>query len=92
MDEEEEEEQGDEEEEEGLAEVLVKGVLQGVGISRATFCFFLPLLRASMFHPRTYASSSSVTRRPCGMGLLGWMAAKSAATLYNQAVVVHRGQ
>ena len=62
-----EEEEGEEEEEEGLVEVLVKGVMEGVGISPATFCFFLPLFKASMLHPRTDASSSSVTRRPCGM-------------------------
>ena len=92
VDEEEEEEEVEEEEEEELAEVLVKGVIEGVGISPATFCFFLPLFRASMFHLRTDASSSSVTRRPCEKGSLGWTGANWAAMLYNQAVVVQRGQ
>ena len=89
--EEEEEEEEDVEEEELLllAEVLVKGVMEGVGISPATFCLFDPLSRAPMFHPRTDASSSSVTQRPCGMGSLGWRATKWAATQYNQTVVVH---
>ena len=82
MEEEEEEEKEEEEEEEGLAEVLVKGVMEGVGISPATFCFFLPLFRASALRPRTDASSSSVTGRPCGMGSLGCTAAKWAAMLY----------
>ena len=82
----------EEEEEEQLAEVLAKGVMEGVSISLATFCFFLLLFMALMFHLRTDASSSSVTGRPCGMGSLGWMAAKWAAMLYNQTVVVHWGQ
>ena len=73
-------------------EVLVKGVMEGVGVSPATFCLFDPLLRAPTFHPQTDDSSSSVTRRPRGMGSLGWRAAKRAAILYNQTVVVHWGQ
>ena len=87
-----EEEEEDEEELLLLREVLVKGVMERVGISPATFCLFDPLLRAPTFHPRTDASSSLVTRRPCGMGSLGWRAAKWAAILYNQTVVVHWGQ
>ena len=96
VEEEEEEEEDEEEEEEEeellLVEVLVKDVMEGVGVSPATFCLFDPLLRAPTFHPRTDASSSSVTRRPGGMGSLGWRAAKWAAILYNQTVVVHWGQ
>ena len=76
----------------GLVEVLVKGVVEGVGVSPATSYFFDTLLRAPTFHLRTDASSSSVTRRPGGMGSLGWRAAKWAAILYNQTVVVHWGQ
>ena len=59
--------------------------MEGVGISPATFCFFLPLFGALMFHPWTDASSSSVTRRPCGMGSLGWTAAKWAEVLRHPA-------
>ena len=70
----------------------MKVVMEGVGVSPATFCLFDPLLRAPTFHPRTDASSSSVTRRPGGIGSLGWRAAKWAAILYNQTVVVHWGQ
>ena len=95
MEEEEEDdddEDEDEEEEELVLLAVVKGVMEGVGVSPATFCLFDPLLRAPTFHPRTDASSSSVTRRPCGMGSLGWRAAKWAAILYNQTVVVHWGQ
>ena len=69
----------------------MKAVMEGVGVSPATFCLFDPLLRAQTFHPRKDASSSSVTRRPGGMGSLGWRAAKWAAILYNQTVVVHWG-
>ena len=73
--EEEEEEDDDEDEDEEEGELLllavVKGVIEGVGVSPATFCLFDPFLRAPTFHPRTDASSSSVTRRPCGMGSLG---------------------
>ena len=65
MEEEEEHDDKDEDEEEEelllLAEVLVKGVMEGVGVSPATFCLFNPLSRAPTFHPRTDASSSSVT-------------------------------
>ena len=48
-------EKEEEEEEELLllAKVLVKGVMEGVSISPATFCLFDPLFRAPMFHPRT---------------------------------------
>ena len=67
---EEEEEEDDEDEDEDEEELLllaeVKGVMEGVGVSPVTFCMFDPLLRAPTFHPRTDASSSSVTRRPCG--------------------------
>ena len=87
-----EEEEEEEVEEEGFAEVLVKGVMEGVGISPAAFCFFLPLLRASMFHPWTDASSSSLTQKPCGIRSLEWTAAKWADMMYNQTVVVHGGQ
>ena len=90
--EEDDDEDEDEEEEELLLLAVVKGVMEGVGVSPATFCLFGPFLRAPTFHPRTDASSSSVTRRPCGMGSLGWRAAKWAAILYNQTVVVHWGQ
>ena len=88
---EDEDEDEDEEEQLLLAEVLVKGVMEGVGVPPATFCLFDPLLRAPTFHPQTDASSSSVTRRPCGMGSLGWRAAKWAAIQPNQTVVVHWG-
>ena len=37
----------------------MKAVMEGVGVSPATFCLFDPLLRAPTFHPRTDASSSS---------------------------------
>ena len=70
----------------------VNGVMEGVGMSPVTFCFFVPLFGALIFHPRTDASSSSMTQKPCGMGSLGWATAKWAAILYNQTVVVHRGQ
>ena len=90
MEEEDEEEQ--DEELLLLAEVMVKVVMEGVGTSPATFCLFDPLFRAPMFHLRTHASSSSVTRMPCGMGSLEWRAAKWAVILYNQTMVVHCGQ
>ena len=61
-------------------------------MSTATFCLLDALLRAPMFHLRTDACSSSVTRRPCEMGSLGWTAAKYATILYNQTMVVHWGQ
>ena len=70
----------------------MKDVMEGEGVSPATFYLFDPLLRAPTFHPRTDASSSSVTRRPGGMGSLGWRAAKWAAILYKETVVVHWGQ
>ena len=72
--------------------LLVKSVMDGVGISPVTFRFFVLLFRALMFHARTDACSSSLTRGPCGMGSLGWTTAKWASTLYNQTVVVHLGQ
>ena len=48
-------------------------------------------LKAPMSHLRTHASCSSGTRRPCGMGALGWATSKWAASLYNQTVVAHWG-
>ena len=54
-------------------------------------CFFPQLFGALMFHLRTDAPSSLVTRRPSGMGSLGWTAAKWATMLYNQTVIVHLG-
>ena len=88
-----EEEEEEKEEEELLLVVLllVKGVVEGVGVS-ATFCFFALSFKAPMSHLRTHASSSSGTRRPCGMGAWGWAASKCAATLYNQTVDAHWGQ
>ena len=56
VDVEEEEEEEEEEELLLLVALLVKGVMDGVGMSLATFCFFVPLSRALMFHPRTDAS------------------------------------
>ena len=85
-------EEEEEDEKEPVAEVLVKGVMERVCISQATFYLFLPPFGAFMFHPRTDASSSSVTLRPCGRGSLGWTASKWAAMLYKQTVVVHWGQ
>ena len=82
----------DEEEEELMLLAVVKGVMEGVAVSPATYFLCDPLLRAPTFHPRTDASSTSVTRRPCRTGSLGWRAAKWAAILYNQPVVVHWGQ
>ena len=89
---EEEEEEEEEEELLLLVALLVKDAMEGVGMPPATFYFFVPLFRALMSHPRTDASSSLVTRRPCGMGSSGWAAAKWVATLYNQTVVVYWGQ
>ena len=57
----EEEEEEEEEELLLLVALLVKGVMDEARMSPATFCFFVPLFRALMFHPRTDASSSSLT-------------------------------
>ena len=85
------EEDEEEEEEEEVVELLllvvallVKGVMEGVGMSSATFCFFVLLLKPLMVHLRTDASSSS-------SATLGWAAAKCGVILFNQTVVVHWG-
>ena len=57
-----EEEEEDNEEALLVVALLVKGVMEGVGVS-ATFCFFVLSFKAPMSHLRTHASSSSGTRR-----------------------------
>ena len=65
-------EEEEEEEEELLLVValLVKGVVEGVGVS-TTFCFFALSFEAPMSHLRTHASSSSgMWNGSMGMGSL----------------------
>ena len=53
-----------------MVALLVKGVMEGVGVPAATFCFFVPLFKPLMSLSRMDASSS-VTCRPCVTPPLG---------------------